>query len=237
VFADRRGLAAAFALVAIVVARSSPRSPRSTAPTSVSFRSRGSTAHSGPAESDAQLAADDYVWGYPLVVSERTLQSLAQLVPENHLTFQPTLANVSSRTIVSPNADTVYAVAPLDLRSEPYVLTLPAIRSRYYSFQLLSAYTDSFAYIGTRATGGRAGRWGITPPGWRGDLPHGITRIEAPTPQPLLLDVARVHALARHVVLEPLSTISGTSPAPAPPRFGRPAGTPQSVAAGWTRIL
>jgi len=157
-FADRRGIAVvAFAFVAIVVACSSPGSGRTTAPTSVSITSVGSTAPNiGSAESAAQLAADAYVWGYPLVVSERTLQSLAQRVPENRLTFQPALANVSSRTIVSPNADTLYAVAPLDLRGEPYVLTLPAIRGRYYSFQFLSAYTDSFAYIGTRATGGRA---------------------------------------------------------------------------------
>jgi len=241
VFPDRRGLAVlAFVLVAVAVACSSPES-HSTAPTSISFKSGGSTSpNAEPAESAAQLAADAYVWGYPLVVTERTLQSLARLVPENRLTFQPALTNVSSRTIVSPNADTLYAVAPLDLRSEPYVLTLPAIHSRYYSFQLLSAYTDSFAYIGTRATGGRAGRWGITPPGWRGHLPRGITQITSLTPQLLLLgrfaatddaDVARVHAIARHVLLEPLSMVTGTTPALPPPPFGRPAGTPQSVAA------
>ena len=129
-------------------------------------------------ESDAQLAADAYVWGYPLVVTERTLQSLAALVPANRLTFQRMLSGVTSRTIVAPNADTLYAVAPLDLRSEPYVLTLPAIHDRYYSFQLISAYTDSFAYIGTRATGGRAGRWAITAPGWHGRLPAGVTRLD-----------------------------------------------------------
>ena len=221
---------------------SSHGTPRST--TSGPGTSRTSTSlgagRSAQPESDAQQAADAYVWGYPLVASERTLQSLAQLAPENHLSFQRALSNVRSRTIVSPNDDTLYAVAPLDLRSEPYVLTLPAIHARYYSFQLLSAYTDSFAYIGTRATGGRAGRWVITPPGWHGHLPGGLTRLASPTPQLLLLGrflatdtaaVARVHALAQHIELEPLSTITHTTPAAAPPPFGRPAGTPQSIAA------
>ena len=174
------------------------------------------------------------------MVTERTLQSLARLAPENRLTFQPARSGITTRTIVAPNTDTLYGVAPLDLRAEPYVLTLPAIHDRYYSFQLISAYTDSFAYIGTRATGGRAGRWMITPPGWRGTVPRGVTRLAAPTPQILLLgrflvtddaDVARVHARAGRMSLVPFSTITGTAPPPAPPPFGSPAGTPQTVAA------
>ncbi|HEX4778145.1 MAG TPA: DUF1254 domain-containing protein, partial [Acidimicrobiia bacterium] len=98
----------------------------------------GST-HAARRETDAQLATDAYVWGYPLVVTERTLQSLARLAPVNRLTFQPARSNVSTRTVVAPNTDTLYAVAPLDLRSEPYVLTLPSITDRYYVFQFISA--------------------------------------------------------------------------------------------------
>jgi len=199
-----------------------------------------------PHESDTQLATDAYVWGYPLVVTERTLQSLARLTPVNHLTFQPARSNVSTRTVVAPNTDTLYAVAPLDLRGEPYVLTLPRITDRYYVFQFLSAYTDSFAYVGTRATGGRAGSWAITPPGWHGTLPAGITRIASPTPQLLMLgrflvaddaDVTRVHELGRQITLEPLSSVTHTTPAPTPPPIGTPAGTPQSVAAAGIRFF
>ncbi len=190
--------------------------------------------------SAAQRAADAYVWGYPLVVTERTLESLAQRAPVNRLTFQPARSDVTTRTIVAPNTDTLYGVAPLDLRSGPYLLTLPAIRDRYYSFQLISAYTDSFAYIGTRATGGRAGTWAITPPGWHGRLPAGVTRIASPTPQLLALgrflvvddaDVARVHALGARMRLEPLSAATGAPAGPAPPPIGTPRGTPQQVAA------
>lgn len=189
-------------------------------------------------ESATARAADAYVWGYPLVVTERTLQSLSQLAPENHLTFQAARSNAGTRTVVAPNTDTLYAVAPLDLRGEPYVLTLPAIHDRYYAFQFISAYTDSFAYIGTRATGGRAGQWAITPPGWHGRLPKGVERIASPTAQLLMLgrflvaddaDVANVHALATHISFTPLSTLTGAPPAPAPPPFGKPRGTPQSV--------
>ena len=233
----RRALALVL-LVVLSAACSSHEPAPTTAPTSAS--TSPSTGPPVPPQSGAQQAADAYVWGLPLVITERTLQSLAARVPENHLTFQPALSNVTTRTVVSPNTDTLYAVAPLDLRGEPYVLTLPAIHDRYYSFQLISAYTDSFAYIGTRATGGRAGRWAITGPRWHGRLPAGVTRLESPTPQLLLLgrflatdeaDVARVHALGRRITFEPLSTMTGAPPAPAPPAFGPPAGTAQSVAA------
>jgi hypothetical protein len=225
----------ALALLLLAATASACSSHQSASPPSAN-----ETTSSTARESDTQLATDAYVWGYPLVVTERTLQSLAALVPENHLTMQPARSGLNSRTIVAPNTDTLYAVAPLDLRGEPYVLTVPAIHDRYYSFQLISAYTDSFAYIGTRATGGRAGRWAITPPGWHGTLPAGITRLASPTPQLLVLgrflvtddaDVARVHALGRNIALEPLSTITGAAPASSPPPIGQTAGTPQSVAA------
>ena len=196
--------------------------------------------HHGSAapKSEAALAADAFVWGYPLVVTERTLQSLARLTPVNQLTFQPTRSDATTRIVVAPNTDTLYAVAPLDLRGGPFALTLPEIRGRYYSFQLLSAYTDSFAYIGTRATHGRAGTWVITPPGWRGRLPKGVTHISSPTNQMLLLgrflvaddaDVANVHALGNRMKLQTLSAMTGGATQPEPPPIGQPVGTPQSV--------
>ena len=71
-------------------------------------------------------------------------------------------------------------------------------------------------------------------------LPKGIERLHSPTPQVFLLgrflvtddaDVANVQALQDQVTLEPLSTLTGDEPAPAPPPFPQPIGTPQTVAA------
>jgi hypothetical protein len=187
------------------------------------------------AESDAQLAADAYVWGYPLVVTERTLQTFARY-GVNRITFQLTRSTVSSRTVVAPNTDTLYAVSSLDLRNGPLELTVPAITDRYYAFQFIDAYTDSFAYVGTRATRGRGGSYVITPPGWKGTVPAGTKRIASPTTQLILLgrflvaddaDVARVHAVGRQIRLAPLDAVAGA----AAPNVGTPKGTPQSVAA------
>ena len=62
------------------------------------------------------------------------------------------------------------------------VLCVPAIdKSRYYSVQLTDLYTFNYGYIGTRASGTAAGCYMVTGPGWKGELPAGVKRIDAPT--------------------------------------------------------
>src|SRR4029077_20352223 len=43
-------------------------------------------------------------------------------------------------------------------------------------------WTDAFAIPGSRSRGTDPGHFGVVPPEWRGDLPPGVTRIDAPTP-------------------------------------------------------
>jgi hypothetical protein len=192
----------------------------------------------------AELTAEAYVAGYPLVVTTRTLQRLGGLLGVNQLVWQSTLSGPASRVIVAPNRDTLYSIAVLDLRSEPMVLTVPAIDDRYYAYQLLDAWTESFDYIGTRATDGQAGSYAITPPGWEGELPDGVAQIESPTNQVFLLgrflvdddaDIPAVLARRDEVRLEPLSARTGEDePAPPPPPLGSPAGTAQDIPADAT---
>jgi hypothetical protein len=185
----------------------------------------------------ADLATEAYVAGYPLVVSIRTFQRLAGLLGVNSLVWQPALAGPGRGVVVAPNRDTIYSIAVLDLRSEPLLLTLPDLPDRYHSFQLLDTWTDSFAYLGTRATRGRAGTWAITGPGWEGGLPPGVPPLASPTDQLFLLgrflvddevDIANVLALRQRVSLVPLSSAAGTAP-PDPPVIAAPAGRPQDV--------
>jgi len=190
------------------------------------------------AMSDEELAAEAYVAGYPMVVSIRTMQRLGGLLGTNNLFWQTALAGPESRVIVAPNRDTLYSIAVLDLRSEPLVLTLPEVTDRYYTYQFLSPWTDSFAYIGTRATGGRAGSWVIAPPGWEGEVPAGAEVIESPTNQVFLLgrflvdddaDIPNVVAIRDRSSLEPLSAVTGAAPGGGLPPLGEPAGTAQDI--------
>ena len=154
------------------------------------------------------------------------------------LTNQRTLSDASSRLVVAPNVDTLYSVAVLDLRRGPEVLTVPAIADRYYTYQFLDMYTESFAYVGTRATGGRAGSWLVVAPDWRGSVPPGDTLVRASTPVVILLgrflvsgptDLPAAQAVMAQVQLRPGP--AGTQPGAgdAPAGLGNPVGTPQSV--------
>jgi hypothetical protein len=66
----------------------------------------------------------------------------------------------------------------MDLRAEPIVLTVPAIeKERYFSIQLIDAYTHNFDYIGSRATGNDGGSFLIAGPGWKGKTPKGVKKV------------------------------------------------------------
>jgi hypothetical protein len=66
----------------------------------------------------------------------------------------------------------------LDLRAEPIVLTVPSIdKERYFSVQLIDAYTFNLAYIGSRATGNDGGSFLIAGPGWVGETPKGVKKV------------------------------------------------------------
>ena len=185
---------------------------------------------------DASLVADAFVWGYPLVVSERTMQTFAGLIGVNALFNQDKPATASTQLIVSPNQDTLYSVAVLDLRSEPVVLTVPDVTDRYWTYQFLDAWTTSFHYLGTRATGGMGGTFVIAPPEWEGELPPDAELVRSPTAQMFLLgrylfhdeaDIANVAELTRTVA--PLHEVTGAPPPADPPPFGKAPGKPTEV--------
>ena len=210
------------AMLALAACSSSPARHASAQPT---------TTTTGAPSDPVALASEAYVWGSPLVITERTLQTFARLVGVNRLTWQAKLSDPSSRIVVGPNVDTLYSIAVLDLRAAPMELTLPRITDRYYTYQFIDAWTDSFAYVGTRATDGRAGTWVVTPPGWHGALPPDTTQIAAPTNQVFLLgrffvrdaaDIGNVNRLHAQVSLQPVGAARDVS-------IGAPNGQPAAV--------
>jgi len=85
------------------------------------------------------------------------------------------------REVVSPNNDTVYSNAWLDLSDGPVVIETPDMGDRYWTLGLLDAWTNPFAYVGRRTTGNRPQRTLVHGPGWHGAVPPGITQtIAAP---------------------------------------------------------
>jgi hypothetical protein len=137
-----------------------------------------------PAEARA-IAKEAYIYGFPMVDSYRIQygyfvdrNNSEFKAPWNQLRNIPRVYTPADTTIQTPNSDTPYSMIGMDLRAEPMVLTVPAIeKDRYYSIQLIDAYTFNFAYIGSRATGNDAGSFLIAGPSWKGQKPNGIKEI------------------------------------------------------------
>lgn len=119
--------------------------------------------------------------------------------------------------VVTPNADTLYSTAWLDLSTEPMVLGVPDMAERYYLMQMLDAWTNVFADPGTRTTGNKKGAFAIVGPKWSGALPPGLTTIYSPTNLVWLIgrtqtngkdDYAAVNAIQNEYSLRPLSQLA-----------------------------
>jgi hypothetical protein len=137
-----------------------------------------------PAEARA-IAKEAYIYANPLVDSYRAMyswfvdkQSAEFKAPLNRIGNVPRVFTPEDRAVQSPNSDTPYSFLALDLRTEPYVLTVPKIETdRYFSIQLIDLYTHNFDYIGSRTTGNDGGSFLIAGPGWKGNAPDGIKKV------------------------------------------------------------
>lgn len=84
------------------------------------------------------------------------------------------LTTPSNQFVTTPNNDTLYSRAWLDLSAGPVRVTLPRTGSRYISVALMDMYTNNFAVLGTRTTGGEAGSFTIVGPTATTDDPRAI---------------------------------------------------------------
>ncbi|GAA2813680.1 DUF1254 domain-containing protein [Kitasatospora sp. CM 4170] len=177
------------------------------------------------------LAADAYVYGYPLVsdltmVERFTGGGMGTLpaAPFNRMSHATRLAEPGD-PFVSVNNDTVYSIAQLDLSEGPLVLHVPDTAGAYYVLQFVDAWTDNFAYVGSRATGTGEQSWLIVPPHWHGTPPDPGRVIVSPTTIASIVgrfactgpdDLPRVQALQEALTLSPLEPGGLVAGLPAP---------------------
>jgi len=134
------------------------------------------------------IGEDAYVFGYPLVLMDIT-RSLMTAVPKveetkapiNQFSHMSRFPDPTFTDVVSPNADTLYSSASIDLTREPTILSLPDMGNRYYLMPMLDAWTNVFASPGTRTTGNGKGDYAIVGPAWKGQLPEGVKAIKSST--------------------------------------------------------
>lgn len=169
------------------------------------------------------LATDAYVYGYPLVTMEMTRRVQTNVAkpegtrsPMGQFIRARTYPDASFRDVTAPNADTLYTLAWLDVGNEPWVISIPDMKGRYFLVPMLDAWTNVFQSPGTRTTGTMAQTYAITGPGWKGTLPAGVKEYKSPTSLVWIIgriyctgtpeDYAAVHALQDQFNLVPLSS-------------------------------
>ena len=151
-----------------------------------------------------------YAW-----VTQKPKNASTPYAPLNHFWHMRTLADADYRDGGSPNYDTLYSLAWLDVGKEPVILSHPDVKDRYFTFQIASMTSDNIDYVGSRTTGSEAGHFAITGPDWRGELPQGVKRLKpSPTAAVLIFgrttvkgpeDVPDVNRLQSQYKLTPLS--------------------------------
>ncbi len=132
-----------------------------------------------------EIATEAYIYGFPMVMNYGTIYEYfidksapAYKCPINEIYNTARVYTPKDTTIVTPNSDTPYSFVCMDLRAEPYVLTLPVIeKSRYYAVQLIDLYTFNYGYVGSRTTGNGGGNFMIAGPNWKGEKPEGIAKM------------------------------------------------------------
>jgi hypothetical protein len=138
----------------------------------------------------AILAAQAFIYGYPLLEFERARAEVAEL---NTIYSLTSFANPDADPVwlaigggKRPNTDTFYSLAYLDLSDGPVVLSIPEMGDRYFSFQLTEPYISVADYIGSRTTGSGPGLYAITWSGAPGEV-QGATTIEVPYASMMML--------------------------------------------------
>jgi hypothetical protein len=179
-------------------------------------------------------ARDAYVCFFPMLMGYRYLFGAflapdlpSHRAPLNTLGGEPRTLDHTFRDVITPNADTPYSMAGLDLRAEPMVLTVPAVTDRFYHFQLEDLWGHNAHYVGVRATGTGPGTYLLAGPGWGGEPPEDVTavlRFETDVVfvigRTQLLGPDDVEVLGRIMAaydLRPLSSHTGTPPPPTEP--------------------
>jgi hypothetical protein len=203
----------------------------------------------------AKISEEAFVYGYPLVMNYGALYEMfvdktssQYRTGINQLYNEARVFTPADTAVVTPNSDTPYSFAALDLRAEPMVLCVPATpKNRYFSVQLVDFYTFNYGYIGSRATGNNAGCYLISGPAWKGEKPAGIDKI-FPSETDLSIfiirtqlfndaDMPNVKKVQAGYKLQPLSQFLKQPAPPAAPPIDWPKFSKEDAKTGFYKYL
>src|SRR6266853_3018822 len=131
------------------------------------------------------IAEEGFIYGLPIVMNYAVMYEYSvdknsgqYKAPFNQINNEARVFTYKDTSVITPNSDTPYSILELDLRAEPFVLSVPAVeKSRYFSVMLCDGNTYNYGYIGSRATGNEPGDYMVAGPDWKGETPPGIKKV------------------------------------------------------------
>ncbi|EDY39853.1 pANL5 [Cyanobium sp. PCC 7001] len=201
-----------------------------------------------PSIADLQAIAEEgFIYGLPIVMNYAVMVEYAVdrnsgqfKAPFNQIHNEARVFTDKDTAVITPNSDTPYSLAWMDLRAEPIVLSVPAVeKTRYYSVQLIDGNTFNYGYIGSRATGNGAGDYMVVGPSWEGTTPPGIEKVFRSTTEFSLAayrtqlfdpeDMPNVVKVQAGYKVQPLSSYLNQPPPPEAPAIAFPTVTKDLV--------
>lgn len=164
----------------------------------------------GPVAADEAGVEAAFLYAFPLYEIARTGQNRAAQPGLNKLGHRAVLADHTMRAITAPNNDTIYSSGQLEVSGSPIEVIAPTDLKRYFNITFMDAFTDNFAGIGTRLTGGKGGTFWVVGPQWQGKAPDGVTVLHASTNDVWMLarivvdgpeDLAAARALQQQITI------------------------------------
>jgi hypothetical protein len=173
------------------------------------------------AHADDATVREAFIWGFPA----QQMDSVAAKIAHQHASHGAAtlntwahvrkLSTAADRFVTTPNSDTLYSTALLDLSRGPVTLSIPDLHGRYYSIALLDMYSNNAAIIGSRNYGTRARKLVLVGPDSHAPLPANSQVLQLPQHRIVVLmrilvqdktDVAAVSALQDQFQLTPMAS-------------------------------
>ena len=174
-------------------------------------------------ESVAEIAKEAYIYAFAAVEHNKAIWAVLENngTPVNRFVGSTTLMTHEDRAVVSPNNDTYYSHAVLDIRNEPVIISVPLIEERYFCIQLCDIFTNCPDYVSTLSTGDGPGNYMIAREDWSGEVPASVEKV-IKIPATVVLAIGRTQVfgaddvqageIAQSYKAIPLSEFTGTLP-------------------------
>ena len=105
-----------------------------------------------------KATAEAWLYGLMLIENAQARARSLTNARANTLIHAYKLITPQSQSVTTPNNDTLYSRAWIDLAAGPVTLTMPDVGERYVSYAFMDMYGNNFAILGSRTTGGSGDR-------------------------------------------------------------------------------